>query len=451
MSNLAQLKAEQSKATEMAESHVEAYSRTYTPKAAIAAWLGDAQTNAREQFKELGFPTTRPEMWRFTNLAPLARQTFSAPQKRPVNSAFIGEVKMVQGATTLVFLDGTLHPDLSELAHLPSGVTVAPLAQSAGLLTAERGEMVKQKDQPLEALNAAYLTGGYILEVKDGTDTNTPIELVFLTTGEGEATHTRNFIKIGNNASLDLYETWAGTSGAQNCWQNNVCHINVGQNSRLNFTRSQDENAGNFFTSSVYSTLQKDAVLNGFMANKGGKTARTHFTTDLKASGSHVGLYGFSLVGAGQHHNVSTTTNHSVPHTTADQCFRNVVAADATRGGHAVFIGQYNVAAEAQKTDAGMLNQNLLLGEKAKADYKPELEIFADDVKCSHGATTGRLDAEQLFYLRTRGLSTLDAKAMLTEAFVASLIDKISSEQAQTKLKTQARNWLKNQKNLQEA
>ena len=444
MSNLAQVKAEQQKAEEMAQAHVAAYAGTYRPAPAIQAWLGDVQTQMRTHFSSAGFPTTRPEKWRFTNLAALGRKSFSAPKPRPVNSSLVGEAKLVKGATTLVFVDGVLHHELSELAHLPHGVRVAPLAQSAGLLTSERAAIVAEHNEPLEALNAGFLNDGVIIEVEKNAAPQTPIELLYLSTGNEEASHTRTFINLGESAELTLFETWAGTESAGTNWQNNVSHVTLARNSRCRFVRAQNLPQSDFFTSSVHSTIARDATFDAFVANQGGKLARTHFTSHLLEAASHLEINGFSMTGLGQHHNITTTTHHPVANTTANQCVRNVVAGNAQRGGHAVFLGQYLVAADALKTDANMLNQNLLLGEKAKADYKPELEIFADDVKCNHGATTGRLDKDQLFYLQQRGLTRLEAKALLTEAFVAGLIDTIGNEQAQEKLKSQTRNWLKN-------
>lgn len=445
MSNLAQIKAEQSKAVEMARAHVEAYSQTYTPEPAVQKWLGDAQPQLLDSFLEAGFPTTRPEKWRFTNLAGLGRKAFSAPQKRPINSAIVGEAKLVKGATTLVFVDGVLHHDLSEMAHLPTGVRVAPLSQATSLLTPEQAKIVRQHDEPLEALNAGFLTDGVMIDVEKNATPNTPIELLYISSGEGEATHTRTFINLAESAELQVYESFASASKASGNWLNNVSHVTLGRNSKLKFARSQNLDRADYFTSSVHTTIARDATFDAFTSNMGCKQARTHFTSHVLEGGAHLEVNGFSLTGLGQHHNITTTTHHTVANTTANQCVRNVVAGNGQRGGHAVFLGQYLVAADALQTDAEMLNQNLLLGDKAKADYKPELEIFADDVKCSHGATTGRLDEEQLFYLRQRGLTELEAKSLLTEAFVASIIDSIGNEQAEEKLKTETRNWLKNQ------
>ncbi len=442
MSNKRQ--AELTAAKEMAQAYADSFAG-YAPLPALSAWLGKQTAQAKDTFVKLGFPTTRTEEWCFTNIAPLARQAFHAPQKQAVNGAVISEAKLVKDAVTLVFIDGRLNYDLSEITNLPNGVTIAPLSQGAGLLDDAKKAKILNTTASLEAANTAFLTDGYILIVADGVTVKTPIELVFVGTGNQSASHIRNFISVGKNSKLELFETWTSSNNPDNIyWHNSVCDIILADGSKLAFTRQQSEALQAFHTATVKTTVGKDATFTGFIANLGSKIARTEWQTTLNNSGSRVELYGFSLVGKGQHHNVTTHTNHTAPNTSADQLFRNVVA----DSGHGVFMGKYHVLPVAQQTDAAMLNQNLLLGKKAKADSKPELEIYADDVKCSHGATCGSLDEGALFYLRSRGIDEMAAKAMLTEGFIDDLILKIDNAQAKELLHSRIHRWLQTTKRV---
>lgn len=423
-------------ARKMAATHAAALASYQAPRG-LQALLPTAE--ARTAFEKAGFPTPIDEAWTFTNLAPLAKTSFSLPHKDHVSGAVITEAKLVRDAVTLVFVNGQLNYDLSEMTSLPMGVTIAPLSQAASMLTtAQEAELKKSATQgSLTAANTAFLTDGYVLRVAEGQNIQTPVELVFLATGGQQAINLKTFITVGKGSTLELSEVYHSTSD-EAYWHNSVTHIDLAENAQLHFTRKQDEGTEAFHTAEVHTTLKRDASFYGFLANLGGKIARTLFDSTSQGPNTSVNLAGFSLTSKGQHHNTSTHTLHTVPHTNANQTFRNVVAA----GGHSVFMGKYHVLAEAQQTDAAMLNQNLLLAPAAKADSKPELEIYADDVKCSHGASTGKLDETALFYMRTRGIDTPTAMAMLTEGFIDDLLNALPNKQAKDRLHDAIHRWL---------
>ena len=442
MAVLPKHKAQLNAARKMATSHAEALVSYEAPRG-LQSLL--PTSDARAAFEKAGFPTPVNEAWTFTNLAPLAKTNFTLPHKGQVSGAVIGEAKLVRDAVTLVFINGQLSYDLSEMTSMPTGVTIAPLSQAASMLTdAQEAELKKSAaKESLTAVNTAFLTDGYVLRVAEGQNITTPVELVFLSTGDQQAVNLKTFISLGKGSTLELSEVFHSTSD-EAYWHNSVTHIDLAENAQLHFTRKQDEGTAAFHTAEVHTTLQRDASFYGFLANLGGKIARTLFDSTSKGANTSVNLAGFNLTGNGQHHNTSTNTLHTVAHTNANQTFRNVVAA----GGHSVFMGKYHVLAEAQQTDAAMLNQNLLLAPSAKADSKPELEIYADDVKCSHGASTGKLDETALFYMRARGIDTPTAMAMLTEGFIDDLLNALPNKQARERLHDAIHRWLSKSMNV---
>lgn len=426
-------------ARKMATSHAESLASYQAPRG-LAALL--PHEKAKAAFERAGFPTPVDEAWCFTNLAPLAKTSFSLPRKAQVNGAAVAEAKLVRDAVTLVFVNGQLNYDLSEMTNMPLGVTIAPLSQAASMLsTAQENILTTTPSDALAAANTAFLTDGYVLRVAEGENVKTPVELVFLATEGKPAVNLKCFVELGQGSTLELSEVFHSTSDDA-YWHNALTYITLADNAQLHFTRKQEEGPQAFHTAEVHTTLGRDASFYGFIANLGGKMARTLFNSVAKAKGASVNLAGFSLVGGenalGQHHNISTHTLHEAPHTNANQIFRNVVA----EGGHGVFMGKYHVLAEAQQTDAAMLNQNLLLAPTAKADSKPELEIYADDVKCSHGASTGKLDETALFYLQARGINKATAMAMLTEGFIDDLLSALPNQQAKDRLHNAIHRWL---------
>lgn len=422
-------------ARKLAESHGAAMAGYVVPRG-LQGLLPNAEAAA--VFERVGFPTTVDEAWCFTNTAPLAKTAFNLPQKGSVNGAAVAEAKLVRDAVTLVFVNGHLNYDLSEMAALPMGVTLAPLSQAATMLSADQQAHLKTTPKSgLGAANTAFLTDGYVLRVAENTPVKTPVEVVFLTTGANQAVNLKTFVEVGKGSTLELSEVFYSTSD-EAYWHNALMHIDLAENAQLHLTRKQDEGKEAFHTAEIHTILEKNASFYGFLANIGGKLARTLFHNTATATGASVNLAGFSLTAKNQHHNTSTYTLHKAPHTNANQTFRNVVAA----GGHSVFMGKYHVLAEAQQTDAAMLNQNLLLAPTAKADSKPELEIYADDVKCSHGASTGKLDETALFYLQARGIDKPTALAMLTEGFIDDLLNALPNPQAKDRLHTTIHRWL---------
>ena len=431
--------APQTAAQQLATAQLEAFhAAAFTPL--TAPWLQGAQHTAASTFAQLGFPTPQVEEWKFTNLAPLARAAFAPAPAAQVSAAHINAVRLNPSAPALVFINGRLSLDHSNVAQLPAGLTFEPLAHGLNLLD-DAGQAVlttppEARNQALEALSTALLSGGYLLRVT--APVSTPVEIVYCDDGTqaAGASHLHHFIDIAPHASLTLLETWTGTGPS---WHNSVTHIHLRDSARLNLIRQQTAAPEAFHTATTHITQGQDSQCMVMLGHSGSRLARHELHSTLTAPGAHCALYGFALARAKQHHDTTLSVTHKAPHCTSDALFRHV----ADDRGQTVFQGKFHVLPEAQQTDAKMLNQNLLLSPTAKADSKPELEIYADDVKCAHGATCGNLDADSLFYLRSRGLDETTARSLLIEGFIDDLLDRVPDTAAQTRLHRTVHQWLR--------
>jgi Fe-S cluster assembly protein SufD len=331
-------------------------------------------------------------------------------------------------APRLVFCGGRYRPDLS---IEPTGVRIGNFAE-----TPVFGSLARPEREAVVALNTMLAEDGAIIDVPDGVDGGT---LVLLSLGEDVhfqpvAFHPRHTIRLGAGAQLSLLEVSVGRG---QYLHNPVFEVALQDGARLVHVRLQRESEAAFHLSTLYASVAANAAYDSFAFNMGGLLARTEVHALIEGPRAAVHLNGAQLLRGRQHADFTTVVRHAAPHGISRQTVKNVLDGHA-RG---VFQGKIEVARGAQKTDGYQMNQALLLSPNAEIDSKPQLEIYADDVKCSHGATVGELDAEQLFYLRSRGIAEEVARGMLVRAFLTEAIDAVAHDAARTMLEDAVSNW----------
>ena len=409
-------------------------------------WFGDMRADAIERFREAGFPTRRVEEFKYTNLAPLTKTVFDpAPGKGDgVASDEIADL-LVDGQPChlLVFTGGRHRPDLSRPGELPSGVTIANMAAAFETMPEFlEAQLVKARGldgQALLAFNTAFMTDGAVVKLGAGVVLEAPIHLVFVAGAYGTpvAYPLRNLVVAEANSSATVIETYVGPD-AERYWTNAVTQVAVGEGARIRHYRLQREGGEAIHLAATSADLAEDSAYSSFVLSLGGRLSRNEIATTLDGAGIDCRLSGAYLARGRQHVDNSTWIDHAKPGSTSKEVYKGVLDEAA----HGVFHGKITVRAGAIKTDAHQLNHNLLLTESAKIDTKPELEIFAGDVKCSHGATAGELDHEAIFYLRSRGLDEELARRLLIEAFVADVVDGVETAAVRSHLQRLVSGWL---------
>ena len=408
-------------------------------------WLAELRAGAIADFAAAGFPTIRTEAWKYTDLRRMLRTEFTAaPEVAAEPGAGVLDAWRLEGEShRLVFVDGRLSPALSDTAGLPDGVRLVSLdaaaADAPALLEDRLGGTESADGDGLVALNAAFMASGAVLQVDDGVALDAPVHLVFLSTGttRGAASYPRNLIVLGEASRAGVVETFAGLD-ASPYWTNAVTDIVVAPGARLHHVKLQQEGEGGYHTALARVRLDRDAFYQAFVMSAGAAMMRNEIRVRLEGRGAECRIDGATLLRGRQHADNTTEIVHAATDGTSRQVFKSVLD-DASR---AVFQGRVRVEPGAQRTNAHQLNRNLLLAPGTEADSKPELVINADDVKCSHGATTGDLDRDALFYLRARGIEPDRARALLIEAFMAELIEAAAIAPARALLAKALEDWL---------
>jgi Fe-S cluster assembly protein SufD len=381
---------------------------------------------AAEAFRSAGFPgaaqSRRVEAWKYTSLRPLADISFQTPVGPEADLAALPRIE----APDLVFVDGVLRADLSSP---PPGFRRFADQPDFGTLTWPDRE-------PLVALNTMLAEDGADLTVPADTDAGV-VQLVSLGTGTA-AFHLRHMVRLQPNARAVLFETAVG-NGAY--LHNPVMEIHVAKGATLTHVRMQNESPDAFHLATIYAEIDEGGTYDSFTLNLGARIARTEIHTHLAGPHAVAHVNGAQLLAGTQHADFTSVMRHGAPHGTSRQTVKNVLSGRA-RG---VFQGRIEVARAAQKTDGYQMNQALLLSPDAEVDTKPELEIFADDVKCSHGATVGELDAEQLFYLRSRGIPDAEAREILVRAFLSEALDAVTNDAVRAQLEANVQGWWERQ------
>jgi Fe-S cluster assembly protein SufD len=390
--------------------------------------------HAWQQFLSLGFPTTREEEWRFTSVAPIAGREFVLAASLPGGAAGIHvEPFRLPGtlAAELVFVNGRYVPKLSRQATLPAGSRVeslaGPLMERASEVEPYLSRIAPFERHPFVALNTAFLGDGAWIQVRDGTVLQNPIHLLFVATdGEGGRpimAHPRVLVVLGANTQATIVETYAGPARAR-YFTNAVTEIVLGENAVIDHYKLQYESAEAYHIGAIHAQAQRSATCTSHSVSMGGALVRNDIVAVLNGEGIECTLNGLYLADAQRLVDHHTTIDHAKPHCGSREVYKGILA-DHARG---IFNGKIIVRPDAQKTDAKQTNRALLLSEDALINTKPQLEIFANDVKCTHGAAVGQLDDEALFYLRSRGLSDAAARQLLIHAFAADVLDRLPLE-----------------------
>jgi Fe-S cluster assembly protein SufD len=387
---------------------------------------------AADAFRHGGLPGAasgrREEAWKYTSLRPVADAAFQQPVTSLAgDSAFLARLPQID-APRIVFVDGEFRPELSAL---PPAIAFTRFAEQGAF-----GTLARPDSEPLVALNTMLAEDGASLIIPAGIDAGLLL-LVSLATDEA-AFHPRHTIHLADGARLTLLELSLG-DGAY--LHNPVTEIRVAEDAVLTHVRLQNESPSAFHLSTLYAEIAERGTYDSFALNVGARIVRTEIHARLTGAKGITHLNGAQLLGGMQHADFTTVVKHVAPSCTSRQTVKNVLAGRA----QGVFQGRIEVAREAQKTDGYQMNQALLLSPDAEIDTKPELEIFADDVKCSHGATVGELDADQLFYLRSRGISDAEARSILVRAFLAESLDAVTNDQVRTVLEQAVEGWWEKQ------
>jgi Fe-S cluster assembly protein SufD len=381
-------------------------------------------------FRQTGLPGVRDEAWKYTNLRSIAGDQFREPLTS-VDGGLLPTLPAWDGPR-IVFVDGRLRDDLSQL---PDTVSFTRFADAA-----EFGVLARPEQQPVVALNTMLAEDGAVITVADGVDAGTIllVSLAAETEGRSVAFHPRHAFRLGAGAKLTVVEL---ATGRGRYLHNPVTEVQVASSATLTHIRLQDEAKDAFHLATIYAEVAEGGFYDAFTLTLGAKLSRAEFHATLSGPNATVHLNAAQMLGGAQIGDVTTVVTHNAPNCSSRQTVKNVLT-DKARG---VFQGRIEVERVAQKTDGYQMSQALLLSPDAEIDCKPELQIYADDVKCSHGATIGELDADQLFYLRARGIPEQEARAMLIRAFLDDAMEAVTHPAARAMLEQAVDGWWQRQ------
>jgi Fe-S cluster assembly protein SufD len=383
-------------------------------------WLNRARELALRKFADLGFPTTRDEDWKYTNVAALSKHAFApaSTTKSAVTASHVWELSCRElPCHLMVFINGRYAPELSN--SLPTG-------------TISLARALEQQPQTIEpffdseigdafgALNLAFASDGAVLRLPKGAAIERPIYLLFISSDESHAIHPRNLIVAEEGAQATIVEHYCGVNGAA-YFTNAVTQITAEKNSSLKHYKLQQEGINAFHIANIDCQQLRDSRFESHSLALGAALSRNEISTCFAGQGAETVFNGLYVAGGHQHMDHRTHIDHVEPQCTSREFYRGVLNDHA----RAVFHGKVIVREGAQKSDSSQANHNLLLSKDAEVDTRPQLEIYADDVKCTHGATVGQLDEDMIFYLRSRGVHEELAKAILTYAFAHDIIGRI--------------------------
>ncbi len=406
-------------------------------------WLRRLRERGFERYRALGLPTRRAEDWRYTSLGPLAKIDFQPAAEAPEVAALPDQPAPVPDAYRRVVVNGRFRPELSDLDGLPPGVEAGGLAhgldRDPAPIEARLGQLAPPDGMAMLALNTALMADGFVLRLGEGVTMERPLHVRFVT-APGErplAFHPRNLIVAEPGSRATVFESHTGIGGEQPSLANLVTEVTVGEGAALNHYKLCDEAPSAFHLSMTQVVLDSRSAYDGFVLSVGGRLARHELRLRLDGEGVDCRVNGAYVIAGDQHVDNTIFVDHAAPGGRSRQIYKGVLD-DTARG---VFQGKILVRRHAQQTDGHQLNRALMLSRGAEVDSKPELEIYADDVKCSHGATIGEIEEDQLFYLRARGIDRDRARDILVEAFLGEVIDEIGSEGARQAFRDAVARW----------
>ena len=389
---------------------------------AAPAWLNERRESAARQFASVGFPTTRLEDWRFTNVSPIAEANWPLAQGGFTQAEALTAAVTIPGAVRLVILNGQFAAGLSDLSALPKGLRIASLRDGArdatdGIET-YLGKVFSIASHPFAALNTSFLDDGVAIMVTKGAVVETPIHIVVVTGGnQPVVAHPRVLIVAGENSQVRVAQTFIGAPDTA-YFNNAVIEVVVGPGALVQLYTDQRESDQAFHIANIQAHVEAKGVFESHAFSTGARIMRHDIGIGLKGEGADCTMNGVYLADGERLKDTHTSLDHAMPHCTSHEIYKGILAGK----GKAVFNGRIIVQLDAQKTDAKQTNRALLLSDDATINSNPQLEIFADDVKCTHGAAVGQLDEEAMFYLQARGLNRAEARDMLLHAFAGEVI-----------------------------
>ena len=401
-------------------------------------WFSKQRQSAFDIFQESGFPNTRVEDWKYTDVKPIAKNTFSnitesnvASDNNEIDEILIKDLDCVN----LVFINGAYSEKYSDIKNISSKIVIKSMADALindeSLLKKHLTKHINQELNSFTALNTAFIQDGAYINISANTNIDKPINITYISRDSNHpfATHPRNLIVMGENSNATIIENYVG-SGKVNYFTNSVTETVLLQGAVLKHYKIQQEGSSAFHIASLNTSQSKDSRFESHLVSIGGALVRNNINASLNEEGAEIIMNGLYMTEDVQHVDNHTRVDHLKPHTQSHQNYRGVLNGKS-RG---VFNGKVVVHPQAQKIEAYQNNANLLLSDDAEIDTKPELEIYADDVKCTHGATVGQLDDDMLFYLRSRAVDEKTARSLLTYAFADEVISEINLKEIQNKL-----------------
>ncbi|AFJ01454.1 Iron-sulfur cluster assembly protein SufD [Methylophaga frappieri] len=385
-------------------------------------WRG-LRASGQQYFERNGLPGKRDEDWKYTSLWSFSQQQFTHDVSQPghVNAA---DWQLLSDAYQLVIVDGHIDFTASSLSGLPDGVTVQPLSQSLDAAMPYLNQQISLEKSGFNALNTMLMSEGAYIHVAAGVKLKKPIELLVVNSGNTAdlAVHLRHVVVMEAESEATLIELYASPDDTTGL-TNSITEIDLADRAKLFHYKLQRESKQQFHIATMAAKQAQSSEWHNHNISLGGQLARNDVHSQLLGEQAHVTMNGLYLVDGRQHVDNHTRIDHTIPNTTSDELYKGVMDDKS----HAVFNGKVHVHRDAQKTDANQANKNLLLSRGAEIDSKPEMEIYADDVKCGHGSAIGQINEDQLFFLRARGLSETSARSLLTFAFAADVIEQIDN------------------------
>lgn len=405
-------------------------------------WLSGLRRDAIGAFAERGFPTTRWEDWRTTNVTPISERTFPVAEAASATPSSASTLVGLDDAHRLVFVDGHLAPELSNPGALPKGARVCGLAEALEAVPerVERalGRVGDPKTDPFRALNTALFADGLFLDLEPGVELERPVHALFLSSDSGTLASPRIVIGLRERSRASVVEQYAALDGGVYL-TNAVTDVSLDRGASLEHVKLQNESTDAFHIAALAADQEAGSQLSSYSISVGGRLSRFDIRTRLGAEESRCRLVGLYLGRDAQLVDHHTWIDHAAPLTTSREIYKGILDHRA-RG---VFCGRVHVRPDAQNTDAEQSNRNLMLSDEASVHAQPQLEIYADDVKCSHGNAIGRLDENALFYLRSRGIPLAAARSLLTWAFANEILAELPIPALREALEPFVHGWLR--------
>ncbi|HRK30464.1 MAG TPA: Fe-S cluster assembly protein SufD [Tepidisphaeraceae bacterium] len=409
-------------------------------KTAGPAWLGELRQRGVNRFHKVGFPGARDEDWRHTNINPIVRGSFdlAAAGSPELAESLVQKYSFGEDAAVeLVFLNGHFSAQFSKLGKKCAGVTIGSLAKaaenSAEMICPQLGQHATIESSPFVALNTGVISDGAIVHIARNLTFEGVIHLLFVNTKPATnpaVSHPRVLVVAEDNVGVAIVETYAGDSGRY--WTNAVTEIVCGKDCRIDHNKFQQESRNAYHTAVQHVRLDRGAQFVSHSTTLGGLLTRNDLICHMAGDGAYATLNGLVILSGEQHCDNHTLLDHAMPNCPSHELYKHVLDGAAT----AVFKGKILVRKDAQKTDSKQNSKGLLLSDRATFNAMPALEIYADDVKCTHGSTTGPVDDEAMYYIRSRGVSLEAARHLLTYAFAADVTRRIKVEPVRRRIET---------------